>query len=527
MAGILTESFCERCGTRYTFEATTPRRLGLGRIRTLSRGVKNFVANDNASFSEAMATAREDGTRSASLQQLDAFHRAFNFCMSCRQYTCRNCWNSNAGECLSCAPDFGVEVLPGESSDMAVVADAALASTPPESAHPNVAASAWPTADLHVVPEAPAPAGLPAAELITATEIEVTAPATDIELTPEELAAIESALARHVGPPDGGPAATPAKDDTPAGLAVAEIPKAPVNAAATPELPGGTPAPVAAARVETRRLLQRFRPRRDRPAPVAEPVVSVERVVSERIAAAVAAEAVAVIAAEPVAVIAGEAKPSEGAVKPAAVKPAAVKPAVAKPAAKPAAVKPAVAKPAVRPVVAELTVGASSAIESRPAERAAQPVVAKSAVAAVKVPARVPGPPSPTTEPAAAEPPAEPSPGVVPAPPRADVKVQPTWSVVAPDGASPGQPKPAPPAWATPGSTTRREADAMPSATWAARVATARPLESPVWAASSRDILAAGPPGAAGPVGIQSCVSCGLSLSANARFCRRCGTRQG
>jgi hypothetical protein len=67
----------------------------------------------------------------------------------------------------------------------------------------------------------------------------------------------------------------------------------------------------------------------------------------------------------------------------------------------------------------------------------------------------------------------------------------------------------------------------MPSASWAARVATARPFESPVWAASSRDVLGAEPPGAAGPVGIQSCVSCGLSLSANARFCRRCGTRQG
>ena len=27
--------------------------------------------------------------------------------------------------------------------------------------------------------------------------------------------------------------------------------------------------------------------------------------------------------------------------------------------------------------------------------------------------------------------------------------------------------------------------------------------------------------------GVQPCISCGLSLSANARFCRRCGTRQG
>jgi ribosomal protein L40E len=27
--------------------------------------------------------------------------------------------------------------------------------------------------------------------------------------------------------------------------------------------------------------------------------------------------------------------------------------------------------------------------------------------------------------------------------------------------------------------------------------------------------------------GVQPCSSCGLSLSATARFCRRCGTRQG
>jgi ribosomal protein L40E len=27
-------------------------------------------------------------------------------------------------------------------------------------------------------------------------------------------------------------------------------------------------------------------------------------------------------------------------------------------------------------------------------------------------------------------------------------------------------------------------------------------------------------------IGVQSCGQCGLSLSASARFCRRCGTRQ-
>ncbi len=47
-----------------------------------------------------------------------------------------------------------------------------------------------------------------------------------------------------------------------------------------------------------------------------------------------------------------------------------------------------------------------------------------------------------------------------------------------------------------------------------------------VWSASAREV--AGVPGqAVSAVGVQSCVSCGLSLSATARFCRRCGSRQG
>ena len=41
------------------------------------------------------------------------------------------------------------------------------------------------------------------------------------------------------------------------------------------------------------------------------------------------------------------------------------------------------------------------------------------------------------------------------------------------------------------------------------------------WEASAREVASA-----AGQIGVQSCGQCGLSLSANARFCRRCGTRQ-
>jgi len=56
---------------------------------------------------------------------------------------------------------------------------------------------------------------------------------------------------------------------------------------------------------------------------------------------------------------------------------------------------------------------------------------------------------------------------------------------------------------------------------------------SGVWAASARQVLtgAAQAPvpqaAAAAAATAQPCVSCGLSLSANARFCRRCGSRQG
>ena len=104
MPEILTESFCERCGTRYTFETVTPRVGRLGRVRILSRGVTNYVLRDGTSFEEAMADARSDVDRRVSIQQLDAFHKTFNFCMQCRQYTCANCWNEPEGRCITCAP---------------------------------------------------------------------------------------------------------------------------------------------------------------------------------------------------------------------------------------------------------------------------------------------------------------------------------------------------------------------------------------------------------------------------------------
>jgi nicotinate-nucleotide--dimethylbenzimidazole phosphoribosyltransferase len=179
------------------------------------------------------------------------------------------------------------------------------------------------------------------------------------------------------------------------------------------------------------------------------------------------------------------------------------------------------------PPALDATMNAAPAPEPEPVEVAAAAPEAVPEPEPVEVAAAAPEPvPEPEpVEVAAAAPEAVPEPEPKPQP--VDVVKQPTWRMVAPDGTAAGEAEPAPPIWTTPATVTRRPAEPMPTAGWASRVATARPVESPVWVASSRDVVAAARPGVAAPVGIHSCISCGLSLSANARFCRRCGSRQG
>jgi ribosomal protein L40E len=55
----------------------------------------------------------------------------------------------------------------------------------------------------------------------------------------------------------------------------------------------------------------------------------------------------------------------------------------------------------------------------------------------------------------------------------------------------------------------------------AMRTASGLPAPGAFWEASAREVA-----GAMSTVGVQACGECGLSLSASARFCRRCGTRQ-
>jgi ribosomal protein L40E len=105
----LTDSYCERCGTRYTFGPSPTKGPSLANARLLAKGLKNFVMTDGTSMDEAMAAARIDATKDESSRATEEFHRTFNFCMTCRQYACDKCWNDNQGACLSCAPLWDVE----------------------------------------------------------------------------------------------------------------------------------------------------------------------------------------------------------------------------------------------------------------------------------------------------------------------------------------------------------------------------------------------------------------------------------
>jgi hypothetical protein len=145
--------------------------------------------------------------------------------------------------------------------------------------------------------------------------------------------------------------------------------------------------------------------------------------------------------------------------------------------------------------------------------------------------------PEPTGTPFAPEPTPEPEPEREPAAAevREDLVAQPTWQIVAPEDQPepewPAQPQwPAQPEWPAP----RPASDN--GLAFLGRPAQPTGGMEAIWAESAREVATASTVPPTGPAalggarpsgGVQPCVSCGLSLSANARFCRRCGTRQG
>ena len=458
MTEILTESFCERCGTRYTFESARPR-VRLKGVKVLSRGLKNFVMSDQTSMDEAMAAARSETDRELTSHQLDAFHKTFNFCMSCRQYTCPNCWNEVEARCLSCAPHLGHEILPAPFPDMApggfMVPDQAGVNGANGSsgvAHPIELVG---VAEIEAVRQdefdaAARLAALTAPAFPTTSdveaEVEIEAVAPEIEAEPqaavetveeiaavEEVAAVEAAEDALAEPVEieAAQAAEPIGVDedqaTPSWLAALAAAK--VVDAVTPEDAGPTQTLDEKVASQTSGLFQRFRPGQDLDA-------ELDAYERDRTAA--------------------EAAPA--------------------------------------------TEGAE------PAEPAEPEIAAAS------------------TAPAAD-----------------DVVPQPVWQMVAPDpgvetgGGQPLEPPTLPvaataaapnaePQWpARPGWTGSAPATGLP---FLGRPPAPKGGLEALWAESNREVVATpGNPARTAGV-VQPCVSCGLSLSATARFCRRCGTPQ-
>ncbi len=125
------ESFCERCGTKYTFEAPPQRgqRLkGLGRTLGL-------LPDSPELESVGLVASR------------DPFHGTFHFCLDCRQYTCPNCWNEAAGFCQGCVPLPESPDLGGAEAFAVLEAESALRDAAAE--HRLMGrAEAWPDVDL-------------------------------------------------------------------------------------------------------------------------------------------------------------------------------------------------------------------------------------------------------------------------------------------------------------------------------------------------------------------------------------------
>jgi ribosomal protein L40E len=475
MTETLTESFCERCGTRYTFQAARPRGSRFGRARTLTKGVRNFVMSED-SFSEAMADARNEDERAVTTVQLDAFHRTFNFCMSCRQYTCSNCWNEQEARCLSCAPITGS--LGALEAAGTVVA--------PEPAQP-ILASAWPAVDLPVVeapPVEPEPDASVAAELAAEraaeTEAALEFDRTDFHAVADELPApitpvrglapgqsIEDAIAawESAAPDHEPPAVVEAEALATAPAHEAAAVKREAEALALE--PEGAPEPVA----EAVEVVPEVRTIAERPvAPEPEPIAIAPEVEAELVAAVPV-----IVVTEP--------------------EPVAIPPAPA-PVVEPVAIAPEVEPVAIAPVV-----------EAEPV--AAVPVI----VVTEPEPVAIPPAPAPVVEPVAA------SASQAPAAPAIS-----PWLTVAPDNENPPS-WPTTPAWPVPSIARDRQT------TIAGRTILPEGDAAAVWAASAREVLAVGAPKASvTPTQVQvaphPCVGCGLPLSANARFCRRCGSRQ-
>jgi hypothetical protein len=436
MQEALTESFCERCGTRYEFAAPTQLNT-MRKTRGLISGLKNYIMSQDA-LGDAVGDAMRSEEEALASQQLEAFHESFNFCIDCRQYTCTNCWNDDSGRCRSCVPIAGTDDLlerfeanfHAQHPELAAASEAELAQA---DLNRRLGLETWPTEDLaRAGGNGHGAADWPAEEPIGEAGAQFLAEVVEAEPEPEPMVAAVEAE----------PEAEPV---------VAEVLE---------------PQPAVVAEVE--------------PEPTAEQYPPLHLVAWEDDAAFELEPEPIVAEVEP------ELVPMVAEVEPELV------PMVAEVEAEPepivAAVEPQAEPEAARP--------------DSPAPRPIRPV----SETIVQIPRPVVQPPARRQDRVAAE---ADDPSM--AARRAQLDLlglgDPGEGAVGPDRSN------VLPYRSTGGSVHPMEV--------AARAAAGLEVPGAFWEASAREVA-----GAISHVGVQSCGDCGLSLSASARFCRRCGTRQ-
>jgi ribosomal protein L40E len=175
MPEALTESFCERCGTRYEFK--TPTRLNpLRKTRGLVSGLRNYIMSQDA-LGDAVGDAMRSEEEALAARQLEAFHDSFNFCIDCRQYTCVNCWNHEAGRCRACVPIPGTDDLlerfeasfQAQHPERIAISDTELTAN---GASATLDPTAWPASDLGTARNGHSDLAWPEAELIGAPALD-------------------------------------------------------------------------------------------------------------------------------------------------------------------------------------------------------------------------------------------------------------------------------------------------------------------------------------------------------------------
>lgn len=118
MTELLTESFCERCGTRFEFGTDEPMSR-TQKTRGLMTGLRQFIMSDTGSLSDSISDGMRAEEEQVAARHIDAFQETFNFCFDCRRYTCVSCWNDDAGRCRSCVPVPGIDDVAGFDERMA------------------------------------------------------------------------------------------------------------------------------------------------------------------------------------------------------------------------------------------------------------------------------------------------------------------------------------------------------------------------------------------------------------------------